>query len=359
VKNYFIELFNKQNRKTTIVLLIYGIVSIASGLIKGIDDNPPGIILLYLGIISLMVMFVRHWRSAKKFLIFSVSSIIGFIVFAILHNVMYGLHKIVGNIIVLSQLLVFLDVSSFLLAVIICPPGVLVGAVGTMVYLFKGRRNPAKNRFVTMKKKIAIILIVILVPVAIITLIISPGSDSDSIITEKDSSFVKKVQRIFVIATVEEHLKSVFAHSFEHSIASAFQSNGVDAIVTVAFPESDSLTDYNKEDETFTPDATMRININPLYRARDDGYQAIVGTDFEASLIDMATQKKVWHATGKVDYIVMFGRNYTATPDIRKEFAWNTTAAIVRAFIEEVNGQKPEPIYTVTESRERHGQRVD
>ena len=39
MKNYFIELFNEQNRKTTIVLLIYSIVSIASGLIKGIDDN--------------------------------------------------------------------------------------------------------------------------------------------------------------------------------------------------------------------------------------------------------------------------------------------------------------------------------
>lgn len=148
MKNYFIELFNEQNRKTTIVLLICSIVSIAAGLIEGIDDNPPGIILLYIGIISIMIMFVRHWRSAKKYLIFFISSIIGFIVFAILHNVMYGLHKIVGDIIVLKQLLVFLDVFSFLIAVIVCPPGVLAGAVGTMLYLFKGRKNPAKSGIV-------------------------------------------------------------------------------------------------------------------------------------------------------------------------------------------------------------------
>ena len=208
-----------------------------------------------------------------------------------------------------------------------------------------------------MKKKIIITLLIILVPVAISTCVILP--EGYSITTEKDSSFDKKVERIFVIAKVEERLKPVFAHSFEHSMISAFQSNGVDAIFTLASPESDILSDYGKEAETFAPDATMRININPIYRTRDDGYQAIVGTDFEASLIDMATDKRVWHATGKVDYIKMFGPDYTAGEGIRKEFAWTTTAAIVRAFIAEVNGQKPAQIYTVTEDRERHGQRVD
>ena len=212
-----------------------------------------------------------------------------------------------------------------------------------------------------MKKKIIITLLIILVPVAILTLFMLPGQGQEgySITTEKDSSFDKKVERIFVIAKVEERLKPVFAHSFEHSMISAFQSNGVDAIFTLASPESDSLKDYGKEAETFAPDATMRININPLYRTRDDGYQAIVGTDFEASLIDTATEKRVWHATGKVDYIKMFGPDYIAGEGIRKEFAWTTTAAIVRAFIAEVNGQKPAPIYTVTEERQFHGQRVD
>ncbi len=213
-----------------------------------------------------------------------------------------------------------------------------------------------------MKKKIIITLLIILVPVAILTLLMlldSEGSERYSITTEKDSSFDKKVERIFVIAKVEERLKPVFAHSFEHSMISAFQSNGVDAIFTLASPESDSLKDYGKEAETFAPDATMRININPIYRTRDDGYQAIVGTDFEASLIDTATEKRVWHATGKVDYIKMFGPDYMAYDGIRKEFAWHTTAAIVRAFIAEVNGQKPAPMYTVTEDRQSHGQRVD
>jgi hypothetical protein len=211
-----------------------------------------------------------------------------------------------------------------------------------------------------MKKKIIITLIIISVPVAIFALLVMLRPEGYSIISKKESSFDKKVKRIFVIAKVEERLKPVFAHSFEHSLISAFQSNGVDAsVVMVKSPESDRATDHSKEAETFAPDGTMLISIKPIYRTRDNGYQAIIGTDFDVNLIDTATEKSVWHATGKVDYIRSFGPRYSAHEGIRKEFAWHTTAAIVKEFIAEVNGQKPMPIYTVTEVRQSHGQRVD
>jgi hypothetical protein len=174
-----------------------------------------------------------------------------------------------------------------------------------------------------------------------------------SIASKKDSSFNKKVGRIFVISKVEAPLIPVFAHSFEHSLISAFQSNGVDAsVVMVKSPESDSVTDYSKEAETFAPDATMHINIKPICRTRADGYQAIVGTDFDASLINTATEKRIWHATGKVNYVTGFGGN-------KKEFAFNTTNAIVSVFAAEVNGQEPARILTAIESRQKYGQRVD
>ena len=54
-----------------------------------------------------------------------------------------------------------------------------------------------------------------------------------SITPKKDSSFNKKVGRIFVISKVEAPLRPIFAHSFEHSLISAFQSNGVDASVVM------------------------------------------------------------------------------------------------------------------------------
>jgi len=174
-----------------------------------------------------------------------------------------------------------------------------------------------------------------------------------------DNSYSTKIEQVEVIIKVEEPLIPTFAHSFAHSLASAFESNGIDAIVSVNSNETDSLSDIDKEARTFIPAVTLSINIKPLYRARDDGYEAIVGTDYEASLMELETGKRVWHATGKVDYIAMYSSSYTAGEGVRKEFAWHTTAAIVNAFVSEVNDQKPARIYTVTEERQRHGQRVD
>ena len=170
-----------------------------------------------------------------------------------------------------------------------------------------------------------------------------------SINQEKDSSFNKKVERILVTYDVHERLVDVFAHSFEHSLVSSFQSNGTAVIVTTESPKADG----------FAPDATMHIDIQPLYRERKDGYQAIVGTIFEVSLTEAATGKKVWDETGEVDYIRMFRANYTAHEGIRKEFAWHTTEAVACAFAAEINGQEPARVYTGTESRQEHGQRVD
>jgi hypothetical protein len=170
-----------------------------------------------------------------------------------------------------------------------------------------------------------------------------------SINQEKDSFFNKKVERILVTYDVHERLVDVFAHSFEHSLVSAFQSNGTAVIVTTESPKADG----------FAPDATMHIDIQPLYRERKDGYQAIVGTIFEVSLTEAATGKKVWDEIGEVDYIRMFRANYTAHEGIRKEFAWHTTEAIACAFAVEINGQQPARVYTVTEGRQEQGQRVD
>ena len=171
---------------------------------------------------------------------------------------------------------------------------------------------------------------------------------------------IEKVERILVISNVAVGLEPVFAHSLEHSLASALASNGIEAVVvTVTSPVSDVAANQAKEAEMFVPDTTMRITARPLYRTRVDGYPAIVGIDFEANVIDPATKNKTWQATGKVDYIAAFGPDYNAYSDIRKEFAWHTTAAIVEKFVAEVKGQKPAPVYTVTEERRSHGQRDD
>lgn len=173
-------------------------------------------------------------------------------------------------------------------------------------------------------------------------------------------SAVVSVKRVLLQLDVDANLAPVFAHSLSHSLISALQSNGVQAVIGAAtVPGADSAAQGVNEAEGCAPDATMHVTVKPLYRTRADGYRAIVGTDFKAGLIDAASGKRTWKTTGKVDYIKRFGPGYTASAGIRKEFAWHTTAAIVREFVAEVNGQEPAPIHTVTEARQRHGQRVD
>lgn len=115
-----------------------------------------------------------------------------------------------------------------------------------------------------------------------------------SLATQKDPSFNSKLERIVVTYDVHERLVDTFAYSFEHSLVSAFKLNGTEAVIVK--PES-------SKDEKFEPDAAMHIDIQPLYRERKDGYQAIVGINFKVSLIETSTGKEVWQEAGKVDYI--------------------------------------------------------
>jgi len=141
MKNFFKIPFDDDNRKTTLILMAISVVLILIALIIGIDDNPPGVLSIYVGFIFLMLAFIHYWRESKKFLILLVSSIFGAIIFGVLHNLFDGLQKMAGDVIVLSQILVFLSVTSFLIALLVCPPGILIGIVGSIVFYFKGRKK--------------------------------------------------------------------------------------------------------------------------------------------------------------------------------------------------------------------------
>jgi hypothetical protein len=237
-----------------------------------------------------------------------------------------------------------------------------IGVIGLLFMVYwvftRGRHleteKIGKEQRKTRRSNIVLALLIGFAPVVVFLLFMGLGR-GNSINTEKDSSYNKKVKRVEVIATIEEPLIPTFAHSFEHSLVSALESNGIEVMVIVNQPEAERSEDV----EMLAPIATLHINIRPLYRTRDDGYEAIVGTDYEVSLSVPETENRVWQARGKVDYIAMYSSNYSASEGVKKEFAWSTTAAIVNAFVAEVNDQKPARIYTVTEARQSHGQRVD
>jgi hypothetical protein len=108
-------------------------VLLIAAFIVGISGNPPGLALCYLATVSLILAFVHTWRKVKYFLILLGGSVIGFAVFAVLHNVFYALAEISSDIVVLSQMLKFLDATSFLVAIFVCKAGFLISAVGSLV----------------------------------------------------------------------------------------------------------------------------------------------------------------------------------------------------------------------------------
>jgi hypothetical protein len=77
----------------------------------------------------------------RKLLILTGASATGFLVGVILHNLLYALAIITGHIIILKYIFEFLHVAFFILAVVVCPLGFLIGATGSAIIFVKKRRR--------------------------------------------------------------------------------------------------------------------------------------------------------------------------------------------------------------------------
>ncbi len=135
---------NRRNLKVTLILLALSGILLIAAFIIGIADNPPGIILLYAGTFALILAFVCRWREVKKFILLTLISIIGLPVFAVLHNLLEALGEKSADIIILYYLSTGLSVLSFLIALIICPAGLITGIIGIVVLTLKTRRTNEK-----------------------------------------------------------------------------------------------------------------------------------------------------------------------------------------------------------------------
>jgi hypothetical protein len=133
----------KGNRTLTIVFLVAGCTLLVIALVVGIADNAPGIALLYLASLAGVLAFVHRWRTVRRFVLLAVASIVGVPVFALLHNVFYALSQSASDIVPLSQALKVLDAVSFLVALIVCPAGILVGVVGAVLAYVRDKRGRA------------------------------------------------------------------------------------------------------------------------------------------------------------------------------------------------------------------------
>jgi len=103
-----------------------------------------GIFLLPLVIFSLLgaalLVFIKKegvTGKRKFFLVLTGVCAVGLSVFVILHNVFYGLGRVISHIEILRILTEAFHVVFFLIAIPACPAGFLVGATGTIVLIIK------------------------------------------------------------------------------------------------------------------------------------------------------------------------------------------------------------------------------
>ncbi|MFC1572061.1 hypothetical protein ACFL6M_00525, partial [Candidatus Eisenbacteria bacterium] len=130
---------------TFVFLAICCAAAIAAALV-GISDNLPGILLALGAAIALVLAAVHPWRSAKRFGLLLCVAVLGFVLFGVLHNVFEGVADRVEGVAALRILLQGLGVVAFLLAILICPPAILVGAVGAIVMYIRNRHRPPQAR---------------------------------------------------------------------------------------------------------------------------------------------------------------------------------------------------------------------
>lgn len=128
-------------------LVAIGCVALACALVVGINDNLPGIALLYGGLVCLTLAAVYRWRRPKSFFLLFALSAVGFFVFAILHNLLYAIGESTTSS-WLRAAMQGLHVGAFLIALLLCPVGVLVGLVGWLSSSYRSwreSRSPAAS----------------------------------------------------------------------------------------------------------------------------------------------------------------------------------------------------------------------
>jgi hypothetical protein len=122
--------WGSRRKWTTLLLLSVGLGSLVAALLVGVADNPPGLALCYLSVTGLLLALTNPWRAPGRFLALLALSVLGFPVAVILHNLFYALSELASEFVGLARLLALLDGAFFIFAVLVCPPGALLGALG-------------------------------------------------------------------------------------------------------------------------------------------------------------------------------------------------------------------------------------
>ena len=125
--------------RTLIFLVTCGLSAIAAAAV-GIDDNPHGILLAFLAATAFVLAFVHPWRTSRQFRRLLYASALGLVVFGLLHIMFDVTASNLGGSGLVHDLL-SAGAAIFLITTLVCPSGLLVGAVGAMVMAIRNRRH--------------------------------------------------------------------------------------------------------------------------------------------------------------------------------------------------------------------------
>jgi hypothetical protein len=136
-----LQAFTRPNRRLTIGLFVLcSGLAIAAALV-GLADNPPGLLLALLAGMAAVAAFVHPWRTVNQFWYLAFYSVLGLVLFGVLHNVFEALaHHRTGAL--SKYALEPLAVTTFLVAIFVCPAAFLVGIIGTLITFIRSRRHP-------------------------------------------------------------------------------------------------------------------------------------------------------------------------------------------------------------------------
>jgi hypothetical protein len=96
-----------------------------------------GIFFLLGGLLTFLVYKQKLKGKPRRYLLLTGFSAVGFFVFAVLHNLFYALAELSKNIAVLPTVLEYLHATFFIISVIICPIGFVIGVIGSIILLRK------------------------------------------------------------------------------------------------------------------------------------------------------------------------------------------------------------------------------
>ena len=129
----------KKSLLVPFVLLVVNFLVIAYGMLSGIPKITLAAMLPFflLGITLIILTLKQKIKGLlKKFLLLTGFSAAGFLVSGILHNAIYAVFKNFFDKTAAGDEVVF-----FTIAILVCPLGFLVGAVGSIVLLFMQKKR--------------------------------------------------------------------------------------------------------------------------------------------------------------------------------------------------------------------------